>query len=192
MRWREPRTLAYLAVFGTLWGAWEITVGSVLHLINLPLKGTWLAAGAMTLALTGRRVVRVPGALLMMGALAALLKVFSFGGVVFSPMVAILMEALLAEGVLWLGRERPWAYPLAGGVALLWPPIHRGLFQALYFGTEVYQVYLQLARQVTRWLPISLHHLVWALVVLMVLQFLIGMGAGVLALHLARRIEPRP
>ncbi len=186
---RNPQTLAYLAVFGTLWGAWEITVGSVLHLINLPLKGTWLAAGAMTLALTGRRLAGVPGSLVLLGTLAALLKVFSFGGAVFSPMVGILMEALLAEGVLLLTGDRPWSYPLAGGVALLWPPIHRILFQALYFGVEVYQVYGQLARQITRWFPFTLQHLALAFGMLMVLQFLIGFGAGTLALRLARRIR---
>ncbi len=186
---RDPRTLAYLAVFGTLWGAWEITVGSVLHLVNLPLKGTWLAAGAMVLALTGRRLVSVRGGLLWMGALAALLKVFSFGGVILSPMVAILVEALLAEGVLLLGRNRTFAYPLAGGVALLWPPVHRALFQALYFGTEVYQVYLQLAQQVGRWFPLS--GVVALLVALFVLQFLVGLAAGGLALLLAQRVRIR-
>ncbi len=186
---RDPRTLAYLAVFGTLWGAWEITVGSLLHLVNFPLKGTWLAAGAMTLALTGRRLIPAPGGLLWMGALAALLKVFSFGGVVLSPMVAILVEASLAEAVVLLARNRPWAYPLAGGVALLWPPLHRLLFQALYFGADVYQVYAQLAHALSRWIPIA--GVLWALGVLMVFQFLIGMAAGTLALALAQRVRIR-
>ncbi len=189
---RDPRTLAYLAVFGTLWGAWEITAGSVLHMINLPLKGTWLAAVAMTLVLTGRRLAPAPGGLLVMGFLAAFLKIFSFGGVVFTPMVAIVMEALLAETVLLLGRNRAPAYPLAGGAALLWPPIHRILFQVFYFGVDVYEVYRQLARQITRWFPVELHHLVAALGILLLVQFLIGAGAGALALVLAQRVRYRP
>ena len=45
------RELVILTVFGTLWGVVEISLGSLLHLLHLPMSGPWLAASGLAIAI---------------------------------------------------------------------------------------------------------------------------------------------
>ncbi|MGZ6346947.1 MAG: hypothetical protein ACXWNC_05195 [Anaerolineales bacterium] len=54
------RELVTMAVFGALWGVVEISLGSVLHAIKIPLTGLALTAIGLLVALIGR--LFVPGA----------------------------------------------------------------------------------------------------------------------------------
>ncbi|MFU8773240.1 MAG: hypothetical protein ACNA8H_12575, partial [Anaerolineales bacterium] len=83
----STRELATLAVFGALWGLVEISLGSVLKTLNVPLSGVVLAAIGLTIALTGRAFVPRRGSTLFIGVLAMLLKMFSLGGVIIGPMI---------------------------------------------------------------------------------------------------------
>ena len=53
----STRELVTLTVFGALWGVVEISVGSLAHILNLPLSGAILAAAGLMIALTGRLFV---------------------------------------------------------------------------------------------------------------------------------------
>ena len=57
------RELATIAVFGTLWGISEITMGSVLHTLNIPFTGAFLAAIGLMIALVGRVFVPRKGSI---------------------------------------------------------------------------------------------------------------------------------
>ena len=84
----STRELATLAVFGGLWGVVEISLGSVLKTLNIPLSGVVLAAIGLTVALTGRVFVPKKGSTLFIGVIATFLKLFSLGGVIIGPMIA--------------------------------------------------------------------------------------------------------
>jgi hypothetical protein len=101
------RDWVYIAVFGALWGAIEITLGAYLHVIFPPLADTFLVGVILAglggvIALTGRHFVPHTGSVLMIGVVTALLKALSLGGVKIGPMVAILAESLLMEAGLVL------------------------------------------------------------------------------------------
>ncbi|NTW38151.1 MAG: hypothetical protein HGB17_19070, partial [Syntrophobacteraceae bacterium] len=93
----STRELTTLAVFGALWGLVEISLGSVLKTLDIPLTGIALSAVGLTIALTGRVFVPRRGSTLFIGVIAMLLKLFSLGGVVIGPMVGIFTEAVVAE-----------------------------------------------------------------------------------------------
>ena len=96
------RDLVNIAVFGSIWGLIEISLGTVLKSLNVPLSGMVLAALGLLVVMVGRIFVPHRGATLLMGIIAMLLKLFALGGVVVGPMVGILGEALVAELVLSL------------------------------------------------------------------------------------------
>ncbi|HUW14610.1 MAG TPA: hypothetical protein VM537_33125, partial [Anaerolineae bacterium] len=116
------RELVTIAVFGTLWGMVEITLGTVLKSLNIPLSGVLLSTIGLLVALVGRVFVPRRGATLFIGVIAALLKLFSLGGVVVGPMIGILGEALVAEIALSIaGRPRRIGFMLAGALGVVWP-----------------------------------------------------------------------
>lgn len=117
----KTRDLVYIGVFGALWGATEMSLGSALHTLNVPFSGVVLAGIGLTVAFVGRLFVPRAGSVLLIGLVTAFLKVFSMGGVVLNPMLGIVVEALLAELVLaTLGPPHRLSFVAAGGLAILW------------------------------------------------------------------------
>ncbi|MEJ2353479.1 MAG: hypothetical protein P8Y03_27165 [Anaerolineales bacterium] len=139
------RQLVTLAVFGALWGVVEISLGSVLHAVKLPLSGALLAALGLAVALTGRIFVPRRGATLFIGVIAMALKLFSIGSVVVGPMVGILSEALVAEATLSaFKRPTRFALLLAGALGVLWTLVHPFVTNPLLFGRGIFVVWLDL------------------------------------------------
>jgi hypothetical protein len=135
------RDLVTIAVFAALWGAVETTVGSALHVWNVPQAGTVLASIGMGLLVVGRTFVPKRGATILTGVAAMFIKLFSLGGIVINPMLAILMESALAEiGFGILGTRRAGGI-LAGAMGVSWNIIHPFLTQGLVAGWGIIRVY---------------------------------------------------
>ena len=73
----STRELVLLAVFGALWGVVEMSLGTVLKSLNIPLSGAVLAAIGLMIAMLGRLFVPKRGATIFIGAIATLLKLFT-------------------------------------------------------------------------------------------------------------------
>lgn len=100
------RSRAYIIVFGALWGAAEMMLGGTLHAMHVPMRGMIMAAVGAFLVCSAVMWIGGRGTALTIGVIAAFLKLFSIGGLVLSPAVAILAESVLAEaGFILFGRR---------------------------------------------------------------------------------------
>ena len=193
MRSWPTRDLVTVAVFGALWGAAEMSLGAVLHALALPLSGLAMTAAGMLVALTGYRFVPRRGAVLSMAAVTALLKALSLGSVVLSPMLAILVEGLLAELGLALAGGRVGRGPLAlaGALATLWVPVHPFLTQGLLAGEGMFEIYRRMLAAGARLLRLDPDAIPAILAALLVLHAAAGALAGALACGLGRQLARR-
>lgn len=188
----STRELATLAVFGALWGMVEISLGSVLKTLNIPLSGAVLAAIGLTVALTGRVFVPHRGTTLFIGAIAMLLKLFSLGGAVLGPMVGILTEALVAEIVLSLrGKPRRGSFILAGAFGVAWVFVQPFVTGPLLFGRTVLVVWLDLLDRGSQLLGLQPAAAVWIVLVLLVVHLVIGSLAGWFSWDVAKMLQIR-
>jgi hypothetical protein len=191
------RELVYIAIFGAIWGALEITLGSYLHVIFPPLADTFLvglimASIGMIVALIGRLFVPRTGSVLMIGIVTAILKMASIGGVKMGPMAAILMESLLGEVALFLARTpRRWGFVFAGALAVSWNFLHKFIFMWLLYGKGVYEVYLSMISEGASLLRIDVRYALVIIVVLLLLRILFGGVAGWVAWDLGRVVRDR-
>ena len=178
----STRELVILAVFGALWGAVEISLGSLLHVLNVPLSGSVLSAIGLGVALTGRLFVPRRGATLFIGVIAMLLKLFSLGSVVIGPMVGILAEAIIAEIVLSLfGKPSTLAFILAGGLGVLWTMVQPFFTGLLIFGQEAASIWSKLLKEGNNVLGLPLEAVLWIVMGLAGLRLVMGGLAGWLA-----------
>lgn len=185
----SPADAALIAAFGALWGLMEITLGAFLKSTRLPFSGALLAALACIIALTGRSFVRRRGAILMMGGVAALLKIFSVGTVIAGPFFAILIEAALADAiVLMIGPGRP-GFILAGMAMVTYTVAHPLITQGLFFGSRIYVVYWATARQVGQWLHLEVVHLALFIALYLGVHALAGALAGWFAWRVAHSAQ---
>jgi hypothetical protein len=186
------RQLVTLAVFGALWGVVEISLGSVLHAVKLPLSGALLAALGLAVALTGRIFVPRRGATLFIGVIAMALKLFSIGSVVVGPMVGILSEALVAEATLSaFKRPTRFALLLAGALGVLWTLVHPFVTNPLLFGRGIFVVWLDLLDRGAQLMGLNPNAWVWIVAVLAAIHLLLGGVAGWLAWNVGGLLQDR-
>jgi ABC-type thiamin/hydroxymethylpyrimidine transport system permease subunit len=138
----NTRELVLLAVFGALWGASEILLGSVLHNLKVPFNGVILAGIGLAVAMIARIFVPRKGATLFVGVIATILKLFSVGSVVVGPMIGILVEALLAETVLSAyPQPSRGAFMLAGSAGVVWTLVQPFATGLLLFGRNLVDIW---------------------------------------------------
>jgi ABC-type thiamin/hydroxymethylpyrimidine transport system permease subunit len=191
------RDWVYIAVFGALWGAIEITLGAYLHVIFPPLADTFLVGVIMAglgglIALTGRHFVPHTGSVLMIGVVTALLKALSLGGVKIGPMVAILAESLLIEAGLLLTRQPSrWGFTLAGALAVSWNFFHKFVMMRLLFGQGVSEVAVKMVDDGSALLGFDVRYSIAILVILLFIRLVVGAVAGWLAWDLGGAVRRR-
>jgi hypothetical protein len=186
------RELVTIAVFGTLWGLVEMSLGTVLKSLNVPLSGVVLSAIGLTVALVGRVFVPRRGSTLFIGVIACFLKLFSLGGVILGPMVGILSEALVAEVALsLLGRPRRLSFLVAGAGGVLCPLVQPFVTNPLLFGRSLFTVWLDMLDLGARLFGLGSGAVVWIVVGLVVVHAAIGLAAGWLAWDAGRLLQAR-
>lgn len=188
----STRELVTLTVFGALWGVVEISVGSLAHILNLPLSGAILAAAGLMIALTGRLFVPRRGSTLFIGIIAMILKLFSIGSVVAGPMVGILAEAAIAELVLTtFGRPSRLSFVVAGALGVLWALFQPFVTGILLFGRDIFIIWLDLLDMGSRLFGFDTEAVFWIVLVLVILFLLVGGVAGWLAWDVGRLLRIR-
>lgn len=186
------RDLVYIGIFGALWGAVEMSLGSVLHTLNVPFSGVVLTGIGIAVALIGRLFVPRPGSVLFIGLVAAFLKMFSLGGIVINPMIGIVAESLLAEGALTLlGRPRRASLIVAGSLATFWPFVHPFFTQGILAGAGLLAIYQRTLTNGARLLGLDAAAVIPILAGLILIHLLIGAVAGELAWDAGQVIQKR-
>jgi len=189
----STRELVSLAVFGTLWGAIEIVPGSVLHAMGLPLSGVVMAASGLFVALVGRRFVPRAASVLFVGALAALLKLFSVGSIVLGPMIGIFAEAGMAElGLLATGGGSALSFAVAGALGVCWTAAHPFLTGVVLFGRDFMAIWSGLLDAASRSMGMDAGQaVVWVVAVWVGARVVAGAAAGWVAWGVGRVLLER-
>lgn len=188
----STRELVTMAVFGTLWGLSEMTLGTVLKSLNIPLGGVVLSTVGLVIALVGRVLVPRRGSTLFIGVIATLLKLFSLGGVIIGPMIGIMGEALVAEVALTaLGRPRRAAFLVAGAVGVLCPLVQPFVTNPLLFGRTLFTVWLDLLDLGGRLFGLGSDAALVIVLALAALHAVIGLVAGWFAWEAGRALQTR-
>jgi len=137
--------MVYTAVFGALWGLAEATLGSLLHLLHLPLSGAVLGAVGMGIVLIARRLNPVRGSTILMALIAASIKMLSFATIKLGPFVAIVLEGALLELTLSLLGTGLAAFLTSSLIISVYPIIQSIVTKSILFGENFVPVMLELA-----------------------------------------------
>lgn len=183
------RDTVLIAVFGALWGLMEVTVGVTLKGLRIPMGGAMLTGLAAVIFLTGRYFVRRRGSILMMGTVAAILKIFSIGTVIAGPFMAILIEAVIGEALVSLLGVNRFGYLLTGVTLLVYSMIHPFISQGIIFGANIYKIYLETFTRLAEILHVEAAHLLWIVLIYAGIHALLGAAAGWVGFVLPRRVE---
>jgi nucleoside-triphosphatase THEP1 len=143
------------AAFGSLWAASEIVLGSLLHTLRVPLAGTLLAAIGVAILVAGLRLRGEPGVALRAGIVCALMKSISPGAVIIGPMIGIMLEAAIIEGVTRITRRSVPGLLLAGALATATPIVQKIVSLLIVFGPSAADIYVGLYKFASSALGVS-------------------------------------
>lgn len=184
-----PRVWQRAAVYGSLWAASEIVVGSFLHNLRIPFAGSFLAAFGVMVMTAGHRAHPERGLIWRAALICALMKSISPSAVILGPMVGIAMEGLLLEAGVRLARGRALGYLLGGAVAVSWSMAQRILTAMIAFGTDVVRLYVDAYGFAARSLGVSAFGPFDVILTLVVLEWLAGATAAALGLRIALSVR---
>jgi len=136
------REIALLGLMAALWGVIEITVGGMIKTWHVPFGGSFLSTFGVVILLTARGSVPRKWSSILVGVVAAGIRLASgFGGAVFAAL-GIVAEALIVELVLSLWpSSRLRARLLAGVLAVTWALFHPFIVQGYLAGLGPAKVY---------------------------------------------------
>ena len=181
------KSIASIAVFGTLWGFVEATLGNALHLLNLPFSGSILASIALIIILIARIYNPTRGSTFLMAVIAAFIKAISFATVKLGPFVAIIMEGVLIEICLSLFRPGRLGFFSAGLIMALYPIIQTIITKTILFGSNFVPVILELAQGFSDRVGFSAGW--WMLGIYLAAQIILPLGAAYFAWTLKKRLS---
>jgi ABC-type thiamin/hydroxymethylpyrimidine transport system permease subunit len=191
------REWVFVGLFGALWGAAEMTLGSVLHLAFPPLTDTFLVGLIMAcigclIAMCGRLFVDRRGSILLIGVITSILKAFSPGGVKIGPIIGIMAESLLMElGLMLMPRGSYLSFALAGLMAVSWNFFHRFVMMGLFYGAGFFEVAAKMVRDGSRLLRIPEKFFFLLLGLLLFIRITAGVATGLIARGLGGQIQRR-
>ena len=180
------------SILGATWAASEIILGSFLHNLHVPFKGSILTTIAFVLLIAVSYRWKNRGLFWRAGLICALMKTMSPSAVIFGPMVAIFMEALLLDiSTRLLGRNF-FGFIVGTTLAMSWILIQKIFNLILFYGANLVEIYAQLMKFIEQQLQIQFN-MVWTpIVILLGFYFLFGVAAVILGMMAGRKLINEP
>lgn len=130
-----------VGLWGGAAGAIEMTFGSMLHALKVPLRGAALCSTQAAMLTFASAKLIPPGRVAWVAFIAAGLKAFSPGGGRVRPMVAITVQGALFSAVVQLFGWHLAAVTLGGALIGAWAALQGFLLQYLLLGDELVVAY---------------------------------------------------
>ncbi len=188
---KDARPWTYAALFGALWGCLELSLGTVLHLGDVPMKGALMGSLGIICLLCLRRLQPHVGICLTAGTVAVFLKVFTLGGFYPGPLIGIAGEALLVEFAFLLGGSSATSAVAGGALALAVNPLQKVMMTWIVAGPEAVRAGVQMIQTAAEHLGVRGVDGITILVALSSVHAVIGAVVGAMAWALAGRVLRR-
>lgn len=187
----DARPWTHAALFGALWGCLELSLGTVLYLGKVPMKGAVMGSLGIICLVCLRRLQPKVGVCLMAGAVAVFLKVFTLGGFYPGPLIGIAGEAVVVELAFFIAGSTALGSILGGALALAINPIQKVLMTLIVAGPEAVQAAIQMIRSAAE--KMGIHGIDGGLILatLASVHAVIGGAVGAVAWILAERVLRR-
>ena len=190
---RHPsRVWQRAAVYGSLWAAVEIVVGSFLHNLRIPLAGMILSAFGVTVMTAGHRAFPERGLIWRAALICALMKSISPSAVILGPMIGIAMEGVLLETSVRLLGGHAVGYLVGGALAVSWTLAQRILNAVIAFGPDVVRLYVETYNFASRSLGVSRFGPFDLIATLVVAEWAFGVAAAGFGLRVGRNAGAAP
>jgi nucleoside-triphosphatase THEP1 len=173
------------AVLGSLWASSEIVLGSFLHNLRIPFSGIFLTSIGIILLVSVSYQWRERGLIWRAGLICAIMKAVSPSAVIFGPMIAIFLEAILLESSVRIFGKNMIGFFIGSILAISWSFFQKIANFIIIYGFNIVDLYSKLINFAekqfqfhftTVWMPVMV---LWTLYIFFgALSALVGIYIG--------------
>lgn len=175
------------AVLGSLWAASEIVLGSFLHNLKIPFRSNILTAIGIILLISAAQHWHEKGLFWRSGLVCAMMKSISPSAIIFGPMIAIFMEALLMETAVRIFKRNTVGFLIAGALAMSWNFVQFLVNKFIFYGYQFYDLYQNSVQFIEHQYNIIVLNLTQLIVVVLSIYYLSGCVVAWLGLKIGKR-----
>ena len=180
------------SITGTIWAAAEIVLGSFLHNLRIPFSGNVLTAIGLVILISVSYIWNERGLFWRSGLICALMKTLSPSALIFGPMIAIFVEALLLEGAVRVfGRTIP-GFIIGSMLAMSWNLVQKTINMVIFYGNNFIDLYSNLVNYAGKQLRLHTDIFWLPLLILLVMYSLFGMMAAIIGIRTGRKLITHP
>jgi nucleoside-triphosphatase THEP1 len=132
------------AVLGSLWASSEIVLGSFLHNLRLPFSSIFLTAIGIILLVSVSYQWKDRGLIWRAGLICAIMKAVSPSSVIFGPMIAIFLEAVLLEFSVRIFGKNMLGFFIGSILAMSWSFFQKIANFIIVYGFNIVDLYTSL------------------------------------------------
>ena len=180
-----------IGVFSALWGFSEITIGSILHLMKIQFKGAILAGIAVMIIAIASDFIKGKGVFIILGLTAIAIKAAFFPMLSINPIIAMFVEALLAELIIGVVGNSKFSLIVFGFASLLYTFIHSVVSLGLFFGLDIYKIYYSMIESFALLIGLKESQTVWIIVFIALIHCAIGVFAALLGIKIAKKTKDK-
>lgn len=177
------------AVFGAVWGACEMFLGSYLHMLNIPFRGAFMAGIASVILAGGRAFANFRGITFSMALSAAALKLLGFGSFKLGPVAGILIEGALAEFMFSLFGLRCWCVFLTSILLCMEAVPHFFVTSWIMYGGGIFEAYMKVLSRIASIFRLPENFYISIITLWLGAHILIGAFFGRLSVISVRRLK---
>ncbi|MBC8181955.1 hypothetical protein H8E88_12620 [candidate division KSB1 bacterium] len=113
-----------------IWVLEDVYLGSWVKNYNIFLQGIWVSFFSVLVLTTGKKLVPIPGSILLIGIITAFLKFILTGFTASNPFIAILAEAFIGELIFLIFNVNLFSSAFVGISVLCYTAFHPVIFGA--------------------------------------------------------------
>ncbi|HOU97704.1 MAG TPA: nucleoside-triphosphatase [Bacteroidales bacterium] len=175
------------AVLGSLWAASEIVLGSFLHNLKIPFRSNILTAIGIILLISAAQHWHEKGLFWRSGLVCAMMKSISPSAIIFGPMIAIFMEALLMETAVRIFKRNTVGFLIAGALAMSWNFVQFLVNKFIFYGYQFYDLYQNSVQFIEHQYNIIVLNLTQLIVAVLSIYFLSGLVVAWMGLKIGKK-----
>jgi hypothetical protein len=187
----KSRNIAFIAIFGTIWGIIEVSIGTYLHIFRFPFTGALMSSLSLLIILSGSVFIDEKLAIIKIGAVACFVRIFSVGSIIISPLISMAIEAIIANVIILIFSKNVFSFILAGITIVTYTFFHKFIAQGILFGKGIFKMYIDVLNESSKILGIDIHYAFLIIFLLILLHIILGIITGISAFYLANQAKKR-
>ncbi len=132
------------SVLGSLWASSEIVLGSFLHNLRVPFSSIFLTSIGIILLVSISYQWKERGLIWRAGLICAIMKAVSPSAVIFGPMIAIFLEAILLESSVRIFGKNMIGFFIGSILAISWSFFQKIANFIIIYGFNIVDLYTSL------------------------------------------------